>query len=54
MTIRNKHDLFEIGGTTVAPGKRGDVAIPVSDLSAGMQANLEVRVFHGQDRKSVG
>ncbi|QTD55669.1 succinylglutamate desuccinylase/aspartoacylase family protein [Parasphingorhabdus cellanae] len=48
MTIRNKHDLFEIAGTTVAPGKIGDIAIPISDLSAGMQANLEVRVFHGK------
>lgn len=48
MTTRNKHDLFEIGGITIAPGKTGDVAIPISDLSAGMQANLEVRVFHGK------
>ena len=32
----------------VAPGKIGDIAIPVSDLSAGMQANMVVRVFHGK------
>ena len=48
MTNRNKHDLFEIAGHTVAPGKIGDIAIPISDLSAGMQANMEVRVFHGK------
>lgn len=48
VTTRNKHDLFEIAGTTVAPGKTGQIAIPVSDLSAGMQASLDVRVFHGK------
>ena len=48
MTIRAKSDVFEIAGASIAPGKAGDVAIPVSDLSAGMQANLEVRVFHGR------
>ena len=48
MATRNKYDLFEIGGTTVAPGKIGSISLPISDLSAGMQANLEVRVFHGK------
>ena len=48
MTNRNKYDLFEIAGQTVAPGKIGDIAIPISDLSAGMQANMQVRVFHGK------
>ncbi len=48
MTIRNKRDLFEIGGTSIAPGKTADIALPISDLSAGMQANLEIRVFHGR------
>ena len=48
MTNRNKHDLFEIGGQIVAPGNIGDIAIPISDLSAGMQANMVVRVFHGK------
>lgn len=48
MTTRNKYDLFEIAGTTVGPGKSQNIAIPISDLSAGMQANLEVRVFHGK------
>lgn len=48
MEIRKKTDLFEIGGAKIAPGKRGEVAIPISDLSAGMQANLDVKVFHGK------
>ncbi len=48
MTNRNKYDLFEISGTTVTPGTSAKIAIPVSDLSAGMQASLEVRVFHGK------
>ena len=48
MTNRNKNDLFEIAGHMVAPGKIGDIAIPISDLSAGMQANMVVRVFHGK------
>ena len=48
MTIRKKIDQFEIAGEVIAPGKSGDVAIPISDLSAGMQANLEVRVLHGR------
>lgn len=48
MAIRNKLELFEIGGIKVAPGQSNKIALPVSDLSAGMQANLELRVFHGK------
>lgn len=47
MISRDKNELFEIGGTKVAPGTCAKIAIPISDLSAGMQANLEIRVFHG-------
>ena len=43
-----KQDLFKIGGETIAPGTSGDIALPVSDLSAGMQADLQVRIFHGK------
>lgn len=48
MTNRMKQDLFKIGGETIAPGTSGDIALPVSDLSAGMQADLQVRIFHGK------
>lgn len=48
METESKAKPFEIGGEVIVPGQRGKVAIPVSDLSAGMQANLEVRVFHGK------
>lgn len=48
LTNRNKHDLFEIGGQTVAPGETSDIAIPISDLPAGMQANMEIRILHGK------
>lgn len=49
MTPRNKDDLFEINGINVAPGKVAETSIPVSDLSAGMQADLQVRVYHGKN-----
>lgn len=48
MEIRKKTDLFEIGDTKITPGQRGEAAIPISDFSAGMQANLDVKVFHGK------
>ena len=48
MTNRMKQDLFKIGGETIAPGTSGDIALPVIDLSAGMQADLQVRIFHGK------
>lgn len=39
---------FLLSGHLVYPGTATDIAIPVSDLSAGMQAQLEARVFHGR------
>ncbi|APG63790.1 succinylglutamate desuccinylase [Sphingorhabdus lutea] len=39
---------FIISGESIAPGTARRVALPVSDLSAGMQANLEVHVVHGR------
>lgn len=50
VALRDKNDCFDIGGATVAPGKSASVSIPVSDFSAGMQANLDVRVFHGKGK----
>jgi uncharacterized protein len=41
------HDNFIFAGHIVHPGGSSKIAIPVSDLSAGMQAQLEARVFHG-------
>ncbi len=38
---------FNFAGHLVGPGTSAKIAIPVSDLSAGMQAQLEARVFHG-------
>lgn len=46
--LRTSGDLFEIGNARVAPGTGLSVALPVSDLSAGMQAKLELRVLHGR------
>lgn len=50
MIPRSKDDLFEINGIGIAPGKVAETSIPVSDLSAGMQAELQVRVYHGKNR----
>jgi uncharacterized protein len=38
---------FAFAGHLIPPGTAEKIAIPVSDLSAGMQAQLEARVFHG-------
>lgn len=43
-----KSAIFDIGKERVAPGTKQRVALPVSDLSAGMQVNLEVMVLHGR------
>ncbi|NJM51582.1 MAG: succinylglutamate desuccinylase/aspartoacylase family protein [Sphingomonadales bacterium] len=40
---------FQLAGQNVAAGKAEKIAIPVSDLSAGMQAQLEARIFHGKE-----
>jgi uncharacterized protein len=42
-------ESFYLAGHTAHPGVATDIAIPVSDLSAGMQAQLEARVFHGKN-----
>ncbi len=39
---------FLLADHLVHPGAASNIAIPVSDLSAGMQAQLEARVFHGR------
>ena len=46
--LRRPDDRFEIADTAVSPGKSADIALPISDLSAGMQARMELRVFHGR------
>lgn len=46
--LRKQSDILEIGGQFVKPGEAHKIAIPVSDLSAGMQAKLEVNVYHGR------
>jgi uncharacterized protein len=38
---------FILDGHIIHPGAATKISIPVSDLSAGMQAQLEARVFHG-------
>jgi uncharacterized protein len=40
-------DNFLFAGHLVHPGAATKIAIPVSDLSAGMQAQLEACIFHG-------
>jgi uncharacterized protein len=47
MPKTKQRDNFIFAGHIVHPGKASKIAIPVSDLSAGMQAQLEVQVFHG-------
>ena len=47
MTKTEKRARFRLAGESVAPGTSEKVEIPVSELSAGMQAKLEARVFHG-------
>lgn len=38
---------FEIAGHRIAPGTRGRVALPVSDLSTGAPVHLPLQVLHG-------
>jgi uncharacterized protein len=47
VTIASIRASFSIAGQTIAAGTAAKIAIPVSDLSAGMQAQLEARVYHG-------
>ncbi len=48
MTKAGKRTKFLLAGEWIAPGTSQKVEIPVSELSAGMQAKLEARVFHGR------
>jgi uncharacterized protein len=43
----NQRDNFILAGHLAHPGAATKIALPVSDLSAGMQAQLEAMVFHG-------
>ncbi len=49
----NIRDNFVVGGHIAQPGAATDIAVPVSDLSAGMQAQLEARIFHGKNAGPV-
>ena len=44
---KTKRANFEISGHSIKCGTAVRIAIPVSDTAAGMQANLEARIFHG-------
>src|SRR6056297_2272907 len=43
-----KREAFKINGTTIAPGTRQTVDIPVSTLSDHTPVNLSVHVVHGK------
>ncbi len=47
MTKSVTRENFILDGHIIHPGAATKISIPVSDLSAGMQAQLEARVFHG-------
>ena len=53
MTTDSIRAAFQFGGHSVPAGTSAKIAIPVSDLSAGMQAQLEARVFHGANNGPV-
>lgn len=40
---------FEIGGITVAAGRRGEVGLPIARLVTGAEVQLPVLVFHGRN-----
>lgn len=48
MNSRNKDDIFEIAGMAVKPGQSAKGSLPISDLSVGVQASLQLKVFHGR------
>ncbi len=53
MVATIKRAYFHIAGETIAPGTSEKIEIPVSELSAGMLAKLEARVFHGRNQGPV-
>ncbi|MFC4291042.1 succinylglutamate desuccinylase/aspartoacylase family protein [Sphingorhabdus arenilitoris] len=42
-----RRTAFNLAGKSAPAGQATQIALPVSDLSAGMQAQLEARVYHG-------
>lgn len=42
-----KSQGFEIAGHVIAPGTSKNIAIPISALASGMEANLNIRILHG-------
>jgi uncharacterized protein len=53
MDKATKRQRFRLAGESIAPGTSEKVEIPVSELSAGMLAKLEARVFHGSKHGPV-